>query len=131
MSDFDITIGRKDKHDAFVERHREFFARYPSLIAAETAAFDRTLAATGNLDPIIFYLGIRCADDFVAITLLAAHGLGLAATALVRGMYERVVTAVYLHHHPDEVQEFADFDIVQTHRLISSITKTMGVPTGL
>lgn len=131
MPDFAITIGRKDKHDAFVERHREFFARYPSLKTAETAAFDRTLASTGNLDPIIFYLGIRCADDFVAITLLAAHDLGLAATALVRGMYERVVTAVYLHNHPDEVQEFADFDIVQTNRLIKSITKAIGIPAGL
>jgi hypothetical protein len=122
-----ITIGSKEKHDAFVIRHEEFFNRFPNLLAAEEAALGRTLNANPGLDPILFYLGTRCKEDFTAITLLAAHGLGLSATSLIRGMYERVVTAVYLHNNPKDWQLFADFDVIQKRRAALAIKETIGI----
>lgn len=121
-----ITIGRKDKHDAFITRHQKFFDRFPNLLKAEEVALGRTLNAKPGIDPIIFYLGIRCAEDFTAVTLLAAHGLGLSATSMIRGMYERSVTAAYLHENPKDWQLFADFDVVQKRRAAQAIKETIG-----
>lgn len=122
-----VRIGRADKHDAFVQRNKSFFERMEQLLDAEEVIFGRTLESDKVDEVIIFYSGIRCAEDFIAITLLAAHGFGLDAIALVRGMFERAVTAAYLHLHPDEAQAFADFDIVQRHRAAQAISETLGV----
>jgi hypothetical protein len=38
---------------------------------------------------------------------------------LLRSLYERVVTALYLMRHPDEVQQFNDYPEVNTRQLIN------------
>jgi hypothetical protein len=43
------------------------------------------------------------------IVLLATHGYGIGAMKLLRPLYERVVSALYLMDHPDEVRDFADY----------------------
>src|SRR3954469_6231764 len=97
------------------------------LLDAEEVVFGRTLNSDKLDEVLIFYSGIRCAEDFIAVTLLAAHGFGLDALALVRGMFERAVTAGYLRLHPEEAQAFADFDIVQRHRAAQAISETLGI----
>ncbi len=120
-------IGSQAKQKAFIERHEKFFATLHHILDAENAAFDRTLTATGILDPVIFYLGIRSVQDFNAITLLCANGDALPASALIRGMYERVVTAAYLEKNPTEVEAFAEYDYVQRYKVAKIITDAMKV----
>jgi hypothetical protein len=56
----------------------------------------------------IFYLGRMAVDDFLEIRTLAGNGLGFGAYKIVRGMYERVVTALYLEKNPAEARTFAE-----------------------
>jgi hypothetical protein len=121
-------VGYFKKQSAFVARHKLFFERFPRLMAAINSAFDRTITASGSLDPVIFYLGSRTVDDFEAILVLAANDIALPAQALVRGMYERVVTAAHLHENPSEVVDFTEFDYVQRRRAASAIRDTIGIP---
>ena len=59
-----ISVGYIEKQTAFAQRHGAFFERRANLMRAINMAFDRTLEAVGNLDPLIFYLGMRAVDDF-------------------------------------------------------------------
>jgi Family of unknown function (DUF5677) len=122
-----IGIGSRQKEAAFIQSHQAFFDRLDSLLAAEDAAFNRPIMSRGTADPIIFYLGIRIADDFMAIMQLAAYGFGLSAMALLRGMYERVVTSTHLVEHPDEADRFAEYDFVQRYKAAQHVKQTIGV----
>lgn len=122
-----ISVGSKTTHDAFLKRHAQFFSTIASLTEAENVVFGRTLTTSGFLDPVIFYLGIRSVQDFNAIVLLAANGHALPANALVRGMYERVVTAAYLRKNPDEATEFVNFDYVQRFKAAKATKETIGL----
>lgn len=117
-------VGSPDNHDAFVLRHATFFETVTTLHEAEDAAFNRDLNEPSDLDRIVFYFGIRTAQDFAAITLLASQGLGLPATALLRGMYERVVIATYLRKHPNEASSFLSFDVVQSRRALNRLRES-------
>jgi hypothetical protein len=119
-------VGYLLKQTAFAQRHEQFFALFPSVKAAIDAAFDRTIMASGNLDPLIFYLGLRSVEDFEAIVVLAANDLALAAQSLLRSMYERLVTAAHLHTNPEEATAFAEFDYVQRRRLANAVRDTLG-----
>ena len=57
---------------------------------------------------IIFYLGRMAVDDFGEILTLAGNGRGFGAYKIVRGMYERVVTALYIEKNPAEARIFAE-----------------------
>jgi hypothetical protein len=120
-------IGYVDRQTAFAKRHAAFFSRFSHLMEAINTAFDRTITATGALDPVIFYLGIRVVDDFEAIVVTTANDLALPAQSLLRGMYERIVTMSHLHHHPDDVTAFAEYDYVQRRRVAFAIRDTLGV----
>jgi hypothetical protein len=122
-----IGVGYIEKQDEFRRRHQLFFDRFPNLVTAIDAAFDRTLtAASVPLDPLIFYLGMRAVDDFQAIVVLAANDMALSAQSLLRGMYERIVTAAHLHDNPDDAVDFAEFDYVQRRKLANAVRTTFG-----
>ncbi len=119
-------IGYIAKQTAFAQRHSLFFERFPHLMKVINTAFDRTITTAGALNPIIFYLGIRIIDDFEAIVVTAANDLALPAQALLRGMYERIVTVAHLHDNPEDVTAFAEFDYVQRRRVAIAIRDTLG-----
>ena len=57
-------------------------------------------------DRVVFYLGRIAADDFSELLLLASNGYGFGALKILRGMYERVVTAAFISKNPAEVRHF-------------------------
>jgi hypothetical protein len=57
---------------------------------------------------VIFYLGRMAVDDFGEILTLAGNGRGFGAYKIVRGMYERVVTAHYMEKNPAEARTFTE-----------------------
>ncbi len=68
------------------------------------------------LEIAVFGLAHQAADDFYDVVLLGTHGYGIGAQKLLRPLYERVVSALYLIEHPDEVQYFNDYaDIARHH----------------
>jgi hypothetical protein len=70
---------------------------------AAASQFEDKLSA----ERIIFFLGRMVVDDFGEILMLSGNGYGFGAYKIVRGMYERVVTAMYIAKNPAEARKFA------------------------
>lgn len=126
MSKKVLAIGSPDEVQHFVARHQRFFDNFDSLKKALEVAFVRSIDGSGP-DPVIFYLGWRCLDDFWEILLLASNGHGLGATAHLRGMFERVVTAAYLHLEPSVTDDFIDYDFVRRYKVSRALRETFGI----
>lgn len=67
-------------------------------------------------DRVGFYLGRICVEDFREIFLLAGNGHGIGALKILRGVYERAVTAPYILANPDEADAFLEYDKVHKHK---------------
>jgi hypothetical protein len=78
---------------------------------------------------VVFFLGHQAAEEFFDIVLLAVHGRGLGALRLLRPLYERVVSAVYLMKHPEDVKDFNDHADVHARRVINH-AKMSGTDVG-
>jgi hypothetical protein len=118
--------GRPQEWSDFERRHGLFLERYTNLQAALQAVFARTLTTSSKADRLIFLLSRLCVEDFEEIFLLAANGHGMGALKILRGMYERVVTARHLQHNPNEADDFLDYHWVQRHRLLSELRASFG-----
>jgi hypothetical protein len=122
----EIMFGFPAEWQAFVERHPEFLPRFPNIAKAIDLAFKRTFHATGLLDHEVYFLGRLIAEEFMEILLLCANGYGIGAQKLLRGMYERAVTAYYLREHPGEVENYLSFHKVAAHKFLKAVQASMG-----
>jgi hypothetical protein len=105
---------RTDELEAFSKRHAGFVERFPDLERAANAAFEVAQSVDSDGDPPVVFLLIRqAAQDFIELLALAATGYGLGAFKILRGMYERVVTAGWLHKHPEETERFLNWETIQ------------------
>jgi hypothetical protein len=80
----------------------------------------------GPEDKFIYLFGRLTIEDFWEITLVAHHGYGIAASKLLRSMYEHIVTLRYLADHRDEIQTFIDYGLIQNEKLIDRLIETFG-----
>jgi hypothetical protein len=78
------------------------------------------------VDRTIYFLGRLIAEEFMEVLLLCGNGYGIGAQKLVRGMYERAVTAAYLRDRPDEVGNYIDFHKVSEHRFLNAVRSSIG-----
>jgi Family of unknown function (DUF5677) len=112
----------------FASRNREFVTRLGNLLYVLQLAF-ATLTVREPVDKILFHLARLCAEDFSEILLFCSNGFGIGAEKLLRSMYERAVTATYLHQHPEEAENFLDYHKVSAHRLLNVASTTLGADT--
>jgi len=109
---------------------RHFKARHPAFADALTRlqskleeAFAREMRPQpdkpADQQLLVFFLAHQAAEEFFDIVLLAVHGQGLGALKLLRPLYERVVTAVYLMEHPEDVQVFNEYADVHARKVIN------------
>jgi len=119
-------FGYETEWTEFAKANPVFLERFSNLHAALDIAFNRTGSTTEPTDRIVFFSGRLCLEDFMEILLLCGNGYGVGAMKILRGMYERAVTARYLHLHPEEAKAFLDFHLVSQHRLTKAIEDTMG-----
>lgn len=126
MDDQIIGFGFREEQQNFLERHKLFFDRLDNLRKAQEIAFLRKMKISMIADRAVFYLGRLCVDDFFEIMLLASNGYGSAGMRLLRGMYEKIVTARYLQQHPDKTEDLFDFYWVTARKLGDAIEKTFG-----
>lgn len=119
--------GAREEWADFARRNRQFLERMPSLKAAMNAAFvDPGSVHATPADMMVFFLGRLCAEDFSEIILLSANGYGVGATKLLRGFYERVVTARYLRKHPDEAEAFMAWGVVSEGKRAREVLDVFG-----
>ena len=128
MAEKQVTgFGNPDEWESFIGRHKLFFDRFPNLKKTLETAFLRELSAPEPVDKVIFYSGRLCVEDFMEIQLLCGNGYGIGALKLLRGMYERAVTARYLHLNPNEADAFLDFYWIAQHKEIEAVKRTFGL----
>jgi hypothetical protein len=114
------TFGYPDQWEAFEKRNAKFIEHFPTLKRALDMAFIREFTTTTPADRAIHFLGRLCIEDFMELLCLAANGYGIGAMKLLRGLYERVVTAAYLAKNPDEADLFLDFRFVSRHKALQA-----------
>jgi hypothetical protein len=78
------------------------------------------------VDRIVRNLLRTCVEDFFEILLLAGNGYGIAAQKLLRGLYERAVTARYLSGHPRMARAFWSFARINMYKLMAPLEKAHG-----
>jgi hypothetical protein len=118
--------GFPDECRKFDDRHPLWQEIMPNLERALNIAFTRVQVMDESADKFVYFFGRVCLEDFMEILLVSYHGYGVAASKLVRSMYEHTVTLRYLHEHPAEVETFIDYYLVQNDKLISRLVETFG-----
>ena len=113
---FTVDFGRAEEQEHFAKTYRLFGERMPALQDALKVSFGCARDTAGLNDKAVFYLGLLCCEDFNEILLLCNYGFGSGALKIMRGMYERVVTARYLDTNPGEAENFFNFHWVQQRR---------------
>jgi hypothetical protein len=111
-----LIFGYPDQWEDFEKRNARFIASFPALKHALDVAFVREFTTTTPAETAIHFLGRLCIEDFMELICLAANGYGIGALKILRGLYERVVTASYLADNPDEADLFLDFRFVSRHK---------------
>lgn len=107
-----LSAGSPAEWADFEKRHPVFREALARLKGTLETAFLRTVDADDLAKFTVFGLGRLAVEDFFEILLLAVNGYGFGALKLLRPLYERVVTAVYLMRHPAEARDFVDFAYV-------------------
>lgn len=144
-----IGVGDPDAQTRFMERYKPFLIEYPELSNLLKKVFLRALdnppedeiKAIDSIvddDPrvlafdekvlasrIIFYLGRIAADDFGEVITLSGNGRGFGAYKVLRGMYERIVTAAFIAKNPSEAQPFMEEESIQNWKLWQSALRVM------
>src|SRR5258705_9705152 len=111
-----MTIGNLREQERFREKYPLLLKYHDALEATADKFFERDIKGASKVDRIIFGLGISCAEDYQQAFILCANGFGIGALQIVRGMYERQVTAAYLSKYPEEVKDFIDFHYVHRRK---------------
>ncbi len=91
------------------------------------AVFRARLPMRSAADRVVRSLGWQVVEDFREISALSEMCLGVGAMKLLRGQYERVVTASYLSLHPEEAQDFLHYFFVQHRRLRNHAARIVDV----
>jgi Family of unknown function (DUF5677) len=118
--------GFPDECHKFEQRHPLWNEIMGNLVRAMNLAFTRVEAMEGAADKLVYFFGRIVLEDFMEVTLVCYHGYGVAASKLVRSMYEYAVTLRYLHEHPSEAETFLAYHLVQQEKLVSRLVETFG-----
>ena len=86
----------------------------------------REFATEANADKVVFYSGRLAVEDFNEMLVLSGNGYGAGALKLLRGMFERLVTAHYVHTHPTEADNFLDYFWVSQQKVLQVIKENFG-----
>ena len=122
-----VLFGDPREWEQFERRNPQFVSRIRTLVRTIKIAF-KPLTVSEPVDKILFHLVRLCVEDFSEILLLCGNGYGIGAEKLLRGMYERAVTATYLHHHPEEADNFLAYHKIADHRLMNAVIATPSDP---
>jgi hypothetical protein len=121
-----VGFGNPESWGYFKEHYPAFVEKFPNLKNLMSGAFERSASSPEPVDKVAYFLGRLASEDFLEILLLVGNGYGIAGLKILRGMYERVVTARYLTSNPAEVDKFLDFHWIQQRKIVRAIVNTFG-----
>lgn len=141
MTQLPIGIGDRPAQQRFIQAHTKFLLEHPALHALLKKVSLRTLVAPPQeevdrllklpeddpaflefedkvmADRVVFGLGRIILDDFAELITLSGNGRGIGAYKILRGMYERLVTAAYIAKNPSEALPFVEDDAIKKWKL--------------
>lgn len=143
MSDMPVGIGDEEAQKRFINENRAFLSECVKLYALLEKVFIRSLVSARAehqieqlaeglglseaeemavqdrkmAEVVVFYLGRAAADDFGELLILAGNGRGIGAYKILRGMYERVVTAAFIAKNPSEARIFLSHSFIEREKL--------------
>lgn len=109
-------FGATPETDAFFERNPRFAPAFERLMTLANKTFGRGQTFKNRIEDIGFNLGETCRMDFLEIVFLAAHGFGIGASKLLRGLYERAVALAYMIKHPEKAERFVRYGAIQEYK---------------
>jgi hypothetical protein len=118
VADIIYEFGDTRESRAFWERNAELEPHFDALINLSNKCFGREYQPANRAEDVVFDLGQACRDDFGEVVFLAVHGHGNGAMKLLRGMFERAVTAAYLMKNPEKAERFVRYAAIQEHRMM-------------
>jgi hypothetical protein len=121
-----VGFGIPESWKFFKEHYPVFIERFQNLKNLMSRTFERTASCPEPVDKVTYFLGRLASEDFLELLLLVGNGYGIAGLKILRGMYERVVTARYLAANPAEVDRFLDFHWVQQRKIVQAVVKSFG-----
>jgi hypothetical protein len=137
MAELPIAIGNPASQQRYIREHEVLLREYPNIHSLLTKVFMRVLRRPSEdeleklehlsesdpmvvafenrvmADRLVFFLGRTAADDFGELLILSGNGYGIGALKILRGMYERIVTAAYIAKHPAEARVFVEDEVIK------------------
>ncbi len=80
----------------------------------ENALFAKSISEP--LHKVMRHLAKMAANSLGALTTLLLNGYGHDGMKIARGIFETSVTIAYLRKHPDELEDYFDFQEILTKR---------------
>jgi len=116
----DFEFGQTTQSEAFFDRNPKFYPAFERLMALTNKCFGRSFQPKNRTEHICFSLGQTCRQDFLEVLFLAAHGYGIGASKVLRGLYERAVALAYMIRHPEKAERFVRFAALQEYKAMNA-----------
>jgi hypothetical protein len=125
-----LTFGIPVEWRDFERRHAALLQSVlPPLMEASTRVLARKVESEHPHDRLVFMLGRHIPEDFNEIFVLAANGYGVGGLKLLRPMYERLVTMMYLIRNPERAEDFVDWHLIEKQRTLNLLKDEGDEPT--
>lgn len=120
------TVGFPEEWENFFRSHPKCAESYKSLHSTLEKIFIRKFERKNAADMVVFFLGRLCVEDFNEIFLLCANGYGFGALKILRGLYERAVTAGYISKNPKEAELFLEYHFIHKGKMLNHARNFFG-----
>jgi hypothetical protein len=101
------------------KNHPSVFASLDQIAGAFTDLFEAIKSQDDTRNRSLLFLMVGASyREFEELLTLAMNGYGAGATKLLRALYERTVTTLYLMKHPKKIQQFIDFTAIHWKKLL-------------
>jgi hypothetical protein len=108
-------FGNPEAQKDFSRRHQAFIKLYPKIRDLQDKAVAGTRMETMD-DKVLYFLARQVFEDFDEILLLCGNGYSTGALKILRGMFERAVTACYLQKFPEEIDAYHKFFYIRQRK---------------
>lgn len=116
MSSVPVGFGLPNEWEVFIKTHPVLMEKLKLLFGTFHKVFIREFRSAEPADRVVFLLGRLCVEDFMEILLLCGNGYGIGGLKLLRGLYERAVTAGYIAKNPSEAETFLEYHYVHSRK---------------
>lgn len=119
MSSVPVGFGIPNEWEIFIKTHPVLPEKLKLLFNTFHNIFIREVQTKEPADRVVFFLGRLCVEDFIEILLLCGNGYGIGGLKLLRGLYERAVTAGYIAKNPIEAETFLEYHHINEGKLFN------------